>query len=173
MPSKEELRDNLMRQRLNLRKEQIVASSQAIIQQIQDLLADAEHNNIHCFEPIYSLNEVEITPLLSYFQTRYPGAGIFTSRNVGQEWKILPITGKPHATLPEFDLIIVPMLGFADSDLHRLGYGGGYYDVLLHNNPAAKKLGVCFELGKLSDLPADPHDVPLDLVVTETKVYSR
>ena len=97
MPSKDEIRDNLMRQRLNLPKEQIVSSSQAIIQQIQDLLAEAEHRNIHCFEPIYSLNEVEITPLLSYFQTRYPQAGIFTSRNVGQEWKILPITGNSHS----------------------------------------------------------------------------
>lgn len=72
--------------------------------------------------------------------------------------------GPPPA---EFDLILVPMLGF-DDQLQRIGYGGGYYDKFLATQPHASKIGVCFELGRLDQpIPAEPHDIPLERVVTE------
>ena len=39
----------------------------------------------------------------------------------------------------KFDVIIVPMLGFDPETLHRIGYGGGYYDKFLAIQPQAKK----------------------------------
>jgi len=63
------------------------------------------------------------------------------------------------------------MLGF-DKTLNRIGYGGGYYDKFLANQPDAQKIGVCFEQGKVEHIPAEPHDIPLDIIITEEKVYS-
>lgn len=72
----------------------------------------------------------------------------------------------------KIDMVIVPMLGFDDHG-HRLGYGKGYYDRFLSQlRPDCPKIGVCFELGHLSEpLPSEPHDVPLNFVITEEKVY--
>lgn len=66
-------------------------------------------------------------------------------------------------------MIIVPMLGF-DGALHRLGYGGGYYDRLLARQATARKIGLCYDLGRLEQLPVEPHDQPLDAVITENGV---
>jgi 5-formyltetrahydrofolate cyclo-ligase len=65
------------------------------------------------------------------------------------------------------DLILVPGLAFTRTGL-RLGRGGGFYDKLLAALPASSaKLGVCFELQILPSLPIEPHDIPLDAVLTE------
>ena len=73
----------------------------------------------------------------------------------------------------KIDMVLVPMLGF-DRHGHRLGYGKGYYDRFLSQvRPDCPKIGVCPELGHLkTDLPVEPHDVALDFVITEEKVYS-
>lgn len=68
----------------------------------------------------------------------------------------------------EIDLILVPGLAFTRDGL-RLGRGGGFYDRFLALLPASTiKLGVCFDTQIVETLPAEPHDHPLDMVVTET-----
>lgn len=67
-------------------------------------------------------------------------------------------------------LLLVPCVGF-DPQRYRLGYGGGYYDRTL----AALKLrpvtvGVGFDCGRLPSIGPQPHDIRLDLVVTESGV---
>jgi 5-formyltetrahydrofolate cyclo-ligase len=62
------------------------------------------------------------------------------------------------------------MLAF-DTSLQRIGYGGGYYDRFLATQPQARKVGVCFELGKVQYVRSEPHDIPLDSIVTERRVY--
>jgi 5-formyltetrahydrofolate cyclo-ligase len=69
------------------------------------------------------------------------------------------------------DLIIIPGLAF---DLHggRLGYGKGYYDRFLHKTRAiAAKVAVCFECQLFPEIPVLPHDVRMDMVVTENTLY--
>ena len=54
----------------------------------------------------------------------------------------------------------------------RLGYGKGYYDKLLHQvRGDAAKLAVCFECQLVAEVPSLPHDVRMDLIVTEKAVY--
>lgn len=62
------------------------------------------------------------------------------------------------------DLIIVPAVAL-DPAGNRLGRGKGFYDRLLRRTSAAT-IGVGFACQLLPDLPAEPHDVPLDLVIT-------
>ena len=64
----------------------------------------------------------------------------------------------------EYDLIIVAGLAF-DPRGYRVGYGGGYYDTFLANQPNALKLGVCFPFQMLDEVPVEAHDIRLDKVI--------
>ena len=66
----------------------------------------------------------------------------------------------------------VPLLGF-DGQGYRLGYGGGNYDRTLAAAMPAPPLtiGVGFEIGRLETIHPQPHDVPMDLIVTERQVF--
>jgi 5-formyltetrahydrofolate cyclo-ligase len=73
----------------------------------------------------------------------------------------------PTAEIP---LFLVPGLAF-DLAGARLGYGLGCYDrAFADAAPGALKVGLAFELQLLESVPADPHDVPMDFVVTEDRV---
>lgn len=66
--------------------------------------------------------------------------------------------------------LLVPLVGF-DADGFRLGYGGGYYDrTLAVLEPKPLTIGIGFELGRLETIHPQPHDVPMDAIVTEAGV---
>lgn len=69
------------------------------------------------------------------------------------------------------DLIIVPGLAF-DRNRYRLGQGGGYYDRYLADLPQLPPLAGVSYRSCLHDteLPRAPHDVRMDVIVTETLV---
>lgn len=54
----------------------------------------------------------------------------------------------------------------------RFGYGGGYYDRLLAQIPAAARIGLAFDLQIVEKAPLSAHDQLLDLVVTETRIIT-
>jgi 5-formyltetrahydrofolate cyclo-ligase len=63
--------------------------------------------------------------------------------------------------------LLVPLLGF-DGAGYRLGYGGGYYDrTLAAMEPKPLTVGIGYELGRLQTIYPQPHDIPLDAIVTE------
>jgi 5-formyltetrahydrofolate cyclo-ligase len=71
------------------------------------------------------------------------------------------------------DLAIVPGVAF-DLQGGRLGYGAGFYDRLLRRFPQGiPKVGIAFDFQVLPRLPRQPHDIALDLIVTESRVISR
>jgi 5-formyltetrahydrofolate cyclo-ligase len=65
------------------------------------------------------------------------------------------------------DVVVVPGLAFT-ADGRRLGQGGGHYDRFLPRLRAdCITVGAAFAEQLVDDLPTDPHDVRLDLVVTD------
>lgn len=74
--------------------------------------------------------------------------------------------------LADADLIVVPALA-AGLDGARLGQGGGWYDrTLPHRNPAAPVVAVVFddEVLEAGIIPLEPHDVPVDAIMTPTRI---
>jgi 5-formyltetrahydrofolate cyclo-ligase len=66
--------------------------------------------------------------------------------------------------------LLVPLVGF-DREGCRLGHGGGYYDrTLAAMDPKPLTIGVGFELGRLETIWPQPHDIPMDAIVTEAGV---
>jgi len=69
------------------------------------------------------------------------------------------------------DIAIVPMNGY-DSCGFRLGYGGGFFDrTLAAHEPQPLKIGVAFELSRIPTIGPQPHDIPMDYIVTEAGIH--
>ena len=65
------------------------------------------------------------------------------------------------------DVLLVPLVGF-DAGGYRLGYGGGYYDrSLAARTPRPLAIGIGFEISRLATIHPQPHDIPMDAIVTE------
>lgn len=72
-----------------------------------------------------------------------------------------------HGAWVEPDMILVPLNAF-DAAGYRLGYGGGYFDrTLAALDPAPLCIGVAFELARTETTHPQPHDQPMDWIVTE------
>ncbi len=72
------------------------------------------------------------------------------------------------------DLILLPLAGF-DRTGNRLGYGRGYYDRAISGIAPATPpvlVGVAFAGQELATISSEPHDVPLDAVVTEEEAIA-
>ena len=77
-------------------------------------------------------------------------------------------------SLNEADLIIIPALA-ASADGTRLGQGGGWYDrALTHRSPGVPVVAAIFddEVLEAGIIPAEPHDVPVDAIVTPTRTIT-
>lgn len=73
----------------------------------------------------------------------------------------------------ELDVICVPLVGF-NQRCDRIGMGAGYYDRSLAS-PTYRRttlVGVAFDCQQADFEPA-AHDVPMDVIVTESQTYSR
>jgi len=74
--------------------------------------------------------------------------------------------------LPEYvDLIILPCLS-CDRNCNRIGHGAGYYDKYLSKiRKDCFTVAICFEEVLADEIPTEPHDRPVDAVVTEKQIY--
>jgi 5-formyltetrahydrofolate cyclo-ligase len=69
----------------------------------------------------------------------------------------------------ELDLLVIPGVAF-DRRGGRIGHGRGYFDRLLIDvRESATLIGLAFDCQVFDHVPTEPHDVPMDLVVTESK----
>jgi 5-formyltetrahydrofolate cyclo-ligase len=70
----------------------------------------------------------------------------------------------------EVDLVVAPGLGF-DRGGYRLGYGGGHYDRYLATlGPLTPRVGIAFQQQIVDELPHEPGDERMDLIVTDREV---
>ncbi|MDI6878963.1 MAG: 5-formyltetrahydrofolate cyclo-ligase [Desulfitobacteriaceae bacterium] len=69
------------------------------------------------------------------------------------------------------DLVIVPGAAF-DGQGNRLGYGGGYYDRFFGRlRPQVLRVAIAFATQVLPEVPVDPHDQKMSILVTEEGVH--
>jgi len=78
----------------------------------------------------------------------------------------------PEADLSAAEILFLPALAI---DLHgaRLGRGGGYFDRALAGdwpNEAQVKVALVYYEEVLAQLPSEPHDVPVDFVITDKRL---
>jgi 5-formyltetrahydrofolate cyclo-ligase len=81
-----------------------------------------------------------------------------------------------RVTIKDIDLVVIPGTGF-DAKGNRLGYGGGYYDRLLsyESKQLAEiehipTIALAFEEQIGEDIPAEPHDITVDMIITDERL---
>ena len=81
-----------------------------------------------------------------------------------------PAKKERELPLRDINLVLIPGIAF-DSVGNRLGYGGGYYDILLAGKSKGTPLvALAYEEQVVASLPSEPHDVRVDIVVTPERV---
>jgi 5-formyltetrahydrofolate cyclo-ligase len=73
------------------------------------------------------------------------------------------------------NVMLVPLAAF-DARGHRLGYGAGHYDRaiarLQERGLRPRLVGIAFDSQRVDRVPDEPHDVPLDAILTETGLHA-
>lgn len=122
--------------------------------------------------------EVRTIPMLE--QALRDGKRVAVPKVYGDEMKFIYLTdlskvGKGYAGIPEpienepvaddpTALVLMPGLAF-DKEGHRIGYGGGFYDKFLAQEPNHPTLALCYEFQMVSQLPTEEFDIPVDVVL--------
>ncbi|MCB2116746.1 MAG: 5-formyltetrahydrofolate cyclo-ligase [Rhodobacteraceae bacterium] len=93
------------------------------------------------------------------------------TKMVRGDWNIpVPPPDAPEVTP---DIALAPLVGWT-TESYRLGYGGGYFDrTLAALKPRPFVIGIGFESARLQTIFPQPHDIPLDLILTERGVRAE
>lgn len=84
------------------------------------------------------------------------------------DWNI-PVP-PPEAPVVTPEITLAPLVGWS-SDGYRLGYGGGYFDrTLAALKPRPFTIGIGFASARLATIYPQPHDIPLDIILTEAGI---
>lgn len=114
----------------------------------------------HLVIPVSNTDSLTITP--SYLKSEndlVKGAyGIYEPRII------------EPAKVNDIDIAIIPGIAF-DRRGGRLGFGKGYYDRFLSEFHGVK-IGFCYEFQLIDELPLDSHDIPMDIIITEKRIYN-
>jgi 5,10-methenyltetrahydrofolate synthetase len=103
------------------------------------------------------------TPLV--FRAWHPGASLKPG-----VWNI-PVPADGAEVTPT--VVLAPLVGF-DPDGYRLGYGGGFFDrTLAALSPRPLAIGVGHPVGALPTIYPQPHDIPMDWIVTGDRAPAR
>jgi 5,10-methenyltetrahydrofolate synthetase len=81
----------------------------------------------------------------------------------------LPVPVEGGIVVP--DAVLVPPIGFSRLG-YRLGYGGGYFDrTLAALAPRPLAIALAREASRIDTIHPQPHDIPMDFVVTENAIH--
>ena len=122
---------------------------------LRPLLADLHRAGVQVALPLV---EVKAAPLV--FRRWTP-----ETRMVRGDWNI-PVP-PPEAPVVTPEIALAPLIGWTDEG-YRLGYGGGYFDrTLAALSPRPFTIGIGLAAARLPTIFPQPHDIPLDAIVTE------
>jgi len=174
-PSKQELRNCVRQQKKAMTPEEIAEKSRLLCGLVLQSDIYRQSKSIYGYLPFNQ--EVNLLPLLQ--QALADGKQVALPQCSGKEMHFIltrdlsriqissfgapePVDDVPVAQ-DKTALVLVPGLVF-DSKGYRIGYGGGYYDRYLAEEPYHPTIGLCYDF-QLTVLPEpEPHDIPVDIV---------
>jgi 5-formyltetrahydrofolate cyclo-ligase len=178
MHSKSELRKVMLTRRQSIPEAQRKGLEGSILDRIRTLPSYQKADSIALYMPIKG--EVDMLPLWQpgkkrIFFPRVTGGDLIFSPASSSGDLVRGVYGIPEpisdvtVDIHEIDVVFVPGVVF-DWNGNRLGYGKGYYDKLIRSNPGIVTIGVCFDEFCIEELPVDPWDARVELVITQTRL---
>lgn len=182
MNIKEVIRSELRDRRWNIPAEERDLLSRKICSSLTDVISPCDSVLVYCAkipevetcwfidhllsekrEVIVPIIEKETVSLrLSYIESRdVLGPGTF---HVPE-----PLGHEIPASAGDISCAIIPMLGY-DRSGGRIGYGAGYYDRFLSENPHIKTVGLAFSAQEVPEIPTQDHDIRMDVIVTDKSI---
>ena len=123
------------------------------------LFKELQNRGIKTVVPVSDTTTFTITPSLVTNDDLVKGAyGIYEPKSV------VPVSAS------DIDIALIPGIAFSKKG-DRLGFGKGYYDRFL-SEFRGTKIGICYDFQILSDIPVSSHDVKMDYIITETRIYN-
>jgi 5-formyltetrahydrofolate cyclo-ligase len=182
---KRSLRNSMLQQRRQLPETEVMHRSYAVQHRLLCLDVYRQAQTIALYSPVH--NEVSTLHLLrdaladhrSVVMPRVVDADL-EFRRVASLEDLAPgcfgiLEPRPETSLVELgelELIVLPGVAF-DRYGHRLGYGKGFYDrTLLATGRTCRRVGIGYDFQLVKKLPTFDHDMPLDLLVTESEVLA-
>lgn len=185
-PDKQTLRASFRERRLALDPSVRQTATSAIIGSLRKIITDSSARSICLYWPLIERGEIDLRPLVrdlweTGFNVSLPvvveenpprmKAVLLSSENTlhSGRWGLMEPHGE-EIQPDDLDLIVVPALA-VDRSRNRLGYGKGFYDAFLSRTTATTVCAV-FDVCLVENLPTDPHDQPVDMVVTESILFT-
>jgi len=185
---KAELRKRMRGLRKSMLAEACLARSASIATRLLEHPALAHAKTVALFYPITARHEVDLRPVHQALAAKgvrlaYPAIpkddGVMIFRFAQDLTKLeeqgygFAEPGPDHEEAAALDAVIVPALAVSPSG-HRLGYGAGYYDRALPKFcPPGQSIVVAFDFQLMVEVPALPHDIRCDHIVTDTRTMAR
>lgn len=176
MEDKKALRAMIRQRKRAMTEEEIQEKSQHLMKLFCDSDAYRKASSIYGYLPYNQ--EVRTTPMLQ--QALLDGKKVAVPKVFGDEMKFIWLrdltqVAPGYANIPEpvadgpiaddtGALVLMPGLAF-DAQGHRIGYGGGFYDRFLENEPNHPTLALCYDFQMLPHLETEAHDIPVDTVI--------
>lgn len=169
--TKSELRQHMIKERLNLSDELIQIKSKTIISRIRMDQRYKKANTVALFYPMKK--EVHLLELLqdstTFLFPRVEKDGIhFYPADLTTDFIKSPFgVMEPKKTIhmdESIEYMLVPALAIS-SDYYRIGYGRAYYDRFLIKHRPQTVVGVIFDFQKISSFQHDDHDQKVDDVI--------
>ena len=142
------------------------------MREMRRALPDQVERSIRLWSHVRSIPAVRAARVVMVFDS-VPGEPMTAAfaewlRSAGKEVLLPEDDPSPDPKRP--DVVIVPGTAFTAAG-DRLGQGGGWYDRLLPElNDHCVTIGVGFEPQLVDELPIEPHDIRLDMVVTDAGI---
>ena len=168
MSEKQQLRQQVKQLKQAISSEQRVALSQNICSAIEKLPG---------FETVSRI-------LLYHALTDEVDTGLMLSRWSKKKQLYLPIVNGDNLIVSPYDPRFLKQGAFGiwepgntrETDPGSIDWiivpGVGYYDKLLVQT-SATKIGICYELQLFDEIPAEPHDIKMDFIITENNIIHR
>ncbi|MFK8080331.1 MAG: 5-formyltetrahydrofolate cyclo-ligase [Granulosicoccus sp.] len=186
---RDHLRKELRNRRNSLDATQVQTLSADICTNAATLITQSQH-----IAGYYAFGaEADLTSLMSRFETenkvgyvpvvlpehRMEFAPVNSQTPVSQNRygiKEPQVDSSRQVSASNLDAVLVPLVGF-DEQCNRMGMGGGYYDRCFAHRLGTNKLpvliGIAFEMQCVETVHTQSWDVPLDFVVTESRILQR
>ena len=173
---KKELRRQIRERKRAMTEEQIVTASEKLGQLFADSELYRRAKTIYGYLPYNQ--EVRTVPMLQ--RALADGKRVAVPKVYGEEMRFIYLTDLSrvdagYAGIPEpvddgpvaddpTALVLMPGLAF-DRQGRRIGYGGGFYDRFLAEEPNHPTLALCYSFQMVEEIPTEEFDVPVDCVL--------